>query len=325
MPLVETPETDDQVGWRPVNGDHNGSTLGEFDQQLWVVAGVTDVFHPANGLAIEGGLQSVESHDWSVAGQREAVTLMDRDREPQTDWEALPNPDGTYQSLQYEPWQPGSYGKGLTLPTGGAIAWKTNYPPNEDPAFAYMGSPHHGHMWTHMFPYYPNPGQTDPRGFYLIHPSGRVWTRGNQPHELPDPQDMERFLKVHPALHFTRTPGVRRASDQDVPEVAEQDPRLTTPLVNGQMVQLRYPDTGIQQGRSEAHGAGQETQLPAGLLGEVLGTDPSTGMVSVLYVGKPWEGNQEFEPFGATGEHWRSWLLHRPDVKRPGPAYRRQR
>lgn len=94
-------------------------------------------------------------------------------------------------------------------------------------------------------------------------------------------------------------------------------------FANGDRVQLRYNDTGTLVGRSEAHGAGQETPIKAGQLGEVLGTDPATGMVNVLYMGSPWDQNGPMMPYGATGWHFPSYLVPRPDVRAPGPAIRR--
>lgn len=96
-------------------------------------------------------------------------------------------------------------------------------------------------------------------------------------------------------------------------------------MKSGDLVQLRYPDTGILQGRSEAHGAGQQTDLQPGMVGEYMGTDPSTGMHSVLWMGKQWNKNKEMEPYGALGVHFDSYLIPRPDLRRPGPAVRRRR
>jgi hypothetical protein len=97
------------------------------------------------------------------------------------------------------------------------------------------------------------------------------------------------------------------------------------PLNNGDLVQLRYDDKGTLVGRSEEHGAGQDTAIGAGQVGEVLGTDPTTGMVNVLYMGSPWDKNGPMEPYGATAWHFPSYVVPRPDLKRPGPALRRSR
>lgn len=92
---------------------------------------------------------------------------------------------------------------------------------------------------------------------------------------------------------------------------------------NGDLVRLRYPDTGTLVGRSEAHGAGQSFNLAPGMVGEVLGVHPTTGMVNVLYMGKPFDTNGELMPFGATAWHFPSYLAPSTN-RRPGPAIRRR-
>jgi hypothetical protein len=101
------------------------------------------------------------------------------------------------------------------------------------------------------------------------------------------------------------------------------DPSDPPTYANGDLVRLRYPDTGTLVGRSEAHGAGQAFDLTPGMVGEVLGVHPTTGMVNVLYMGKPFDANRELEPFGATAWHFPSYLA--PSTNRPpGPAIRRR-
>ncbi len=84
-------------------------------------------------------------------------------------------------------------------------------------------------------------------------------------------------------------------------------------------MQLRYPDSATEVGRSEEHGAGEQTTMPAGSVGEVLGTHPS-GMVNVLWIGKQFDQNKQLMPFGAQGWHLPSYLIERPDLKHPGPT-----
>jgi hypothetical protein len=110
-----------------------------------------------------------------------------------------------------------------------------------------------------------------------------------------------------------------------VPQSPETGDNTNPTYKNGDIVQLRYPDTGTLVGRSEEHGAGQDFDLSPGMLGEVLGTHPSTGMHNVLWMGKPFDNNKEFEPYGAVGWHFPTYLIPRPDVKKPGPAIRRRR
>lgn len=109
--------------------------------------------------------------------------------------------------------------------------------------------------------------------------------------------------------------------EPDIPNPGTGD----TPLNNGDLVQLRYPDKGTQVGRSEAHGAGQPIDLTPGMVGEVRGVDPATGMVEVLYTGGPFRKNKKMEPFGATATHFPRYVIPRPDLRKPGPAIKRTR
>lgn len=100
---------------------------------------------------------------------------------------------------------------------------------------------------------------------------------------------------------------------------------MDQPFQNGDVVQLRHPDEGTLVGRSVEHGAGQKVPLPQGTPGEVLGTDPSTGLVNVLCMGKFFEQFGAMEPFGATVWSWPSDLIPRPDLRKPGPNVVRTR
>lgn len=100
---------------------------------------------------------------------------------------------------------------------------------------------------------------------------------------------------------------------------------VSADLVNGQMVSTKYDDWGTWVGRSEEHGAGATAKVPKGSPGEVLGTDPTTGMVNVLFM-NPATGVQEhgnFQPWGITAWFMPSELTLRPDIKPPGPAVKR--
>ena len=89
---------------------------------------------------------------------------------------------------------------------------------------------------------------------------------------------------------------------------------------NGDMVRLLKPDVGTLVGRSAEHGAGQDVTLPAGSVGEVLGVQG--GLVQVLFMGKQFDQNSFFEPYGATLWCWPSYLAPSPNTP-PGPAIRR--
>lgn len=57
---------------------------------------------------------------------------------------------------------------------------------------------------------------------------------------------------------------------------------------------LKVEGYGIAEGKSEAHGAGQYRAIPAGTIGEVLGEDPTTGWIEVLF---PLHESSYLEPY----------------------------
>lgn len=92
---------------------------------------------------------------------------------------------------------------------------------------------------------------------------------------------------------------------------------------NSDMVRLEEEEYGVAEGKSEAHGAGQYKAIPKGSIGEVLGQDPTTGWVDVMFVG-PQANAGPMEPY-----HIRAWiepsnLTPMPGIKKPGPAIRRR-
>jgi hypothetical protein len=98
-------------------------------------------------------------------------------------------------------------------------------------------------------------------------------------------------------------------------------------FVNGNIVSTKQDDHGIWVGKSEEHGAGSPAKIPAGSVGEVLGQDPVTGMVNVLFMNEALGVNEfgPLMPYGATAWFFPSQLAERPDIKRPGPAIKRRR
>jgi hypothetical protein len=85
-----------------------------------------------------------------------------------------------------------------------------------------------------------------------------------------------------------------------------------------------HEDQGTAMGRSDAHGSGTPQTIPANSIGEVLGQDPSTGLVDVMFTG-PANENGPMEPYYVRGWFWPSDLTPRPDIPKPGPAIRRRR
>lgn len=92
---------------------------------------------------------------------------------------------------------------------------------------------------------------------------------------------------------------------------------------NSDMVRLEKEEYGIMQGKSEEHGAGQYKLIPKNSIGEVLGQDPTTGWVDVLFAG-PQSDAGPMEPYAV-----RAWIepqsLTPSSVPKPGPAIRRRR
>jgi hypothetical protein len=97
-------------------------------------------------------------------------------------------------------------------------------------------------------------------------------------------------------------------------------------FINGNMVSTKHDDWGTWVGRSEDHGAGATVKIPASSPGEVLGSDPTTGMVQVLFMnqGLGVQEHGDLMPWGATAWFLPSELVERPDIPRPGPAVKRR-
>lgn len=94
-------------------------------------------------------------------------------------------------------------------------------------------------------------------------------------------------------------------------------------FVNGMMVSNKQEDVGTLVGRSPEHGAGNQTTIPQNSVGEVLGVDPTTGMVNVYFAGPQAEAGK-MEPHGIVGWFFPQELAVRTDIRAPGPAVRRR-
>jgi hypothetical protein len=134
----------------------------------------------------------------------------------------------------------------------------------------------------------------------------------------PDPATMPNPASV---------PGLRQPSPTNpVQYPGGTFSKVAAGLENGMIVATKYDDWGTWEGRSADHGAGQPAKIPRGSVGEVLGTDPTTGMVNVLFM-NPAIGVQEhgkMEPWGASAWFLPSEVYPRPDIKQPGPAIKRR-
>lgn len=96
-----------------------------------------------------------------------------------------------------------------------------------------------------------------------------------------------------------------------------------TGFTNGVIVSTNSDDWGEWQGRTRQ---GEKVHIPAGSPGEVLGTEPVTGMVNVLFMNKALgvQEHGEMQPWGATAWFFPSQLTLRPDIRPPGPAVKRR-
>lgn len=92
-------------------------------------------------------------------------------------------------------------------------------------------------------------------------------------------------------------------------------------FANGNMVQLKNSDYGIAEGKSEAHGSGEYREVKQNSIGEVMGQDPITGLVEVIY---PLHNSGPMEPYHVRMHHFPSEIIPRPDIARPGPFRRRR-
>lgn len=121
---------------------------------------------------------------------------------------------------------------------------------------------------------------------------------------------------------WDRVADISSGEDDTIPSV---DPPADFEWKNPNLVQLRYPDTATYVGRPESGLAGTQMDMKPGSVGEIRGIDPSTGMVEVLWMGKQFDEMGKLQPFGATGWHFKHYLIPRGDLKHPGPAIRRVR
>lgn len=90
---------------------------------------------------------------------------------------------------------------------------------------------------------------------------------------------------------------------------------------NSDMVRINVATMGIAEGKSKDHGAGQYREIKKNSIGEVLGQDPTTGWVDVIF---PLHKSGPMEPY-----HVRAWLdpsdlTPMPGVKKPGPFIKRR-
>lgn len=202
-------------------------------------------------------------------------------------------PEGTFSKIATKPqlgdpydYGVGGYGKGMEYEDGQVREWHTENWVTEG------GAPHHDDMNDEAPHAYPV-------RYWIIHPDGReeqTW-----PLERKDKDDDWYFGAAGDTFSRVATESTFQNSD---------------------IVRLEVEEYGVAQGRSEDHGAGQWKKIPKNSLGEVLGTDPTTGWVNCLFTG-PCKNNGPMEPHGVT-----AWIepqnLSASNTPKPGPAVRRR-
>lgn len=90
---------------------------------------------------------------------------------------------------------------------------------------------------------------------------------------------------------------------------------------NSDMVRINHEDDGIAEGKSEAHGAGQFRTIPKNSIGEVMGQDPTTGWVEVIFA---IHDTGPMEPYHVRCFLDPSSLTPMPGVAKPGPFITRR-
>jgi hypothetical protein len=152
------------------------------------------------------------------------------------------------------------------------------------------------------------------------------------PGQAPEPPDLLPPYQMNPATQPATNPVSVPGQKPQTPLNPVQYPGGTfssihtseQEFVNGMMVSNKQEDVGTLVGRSPEHGAGNQASIPQNSVGEVLGVDPTTGMVNVYFAGPQAEAGK-MEPHGIVGWFFPQELAVRGDVRAPGPAIQRRR
>lgn len=130
--------------------------------------------------------------------------------------------------------------------------------------------------------------------------------------------------QVNPASTPGGRPGPTPTNPLQYPGGTFSSVRSAGTYQNTEAVRLKRETVGQYVGRPESGMAGEEVTIPAGAVGEVLGTEGAGPyeMVNVLWMGKHFDDFGKLMPFGATFWCLASELIPAPG-KPPGPAIRR--
>ena len=172
----------------------------------------------------------------------------------------------------------------------------------------------------------PSPADVSPEPVPPMAPPGQA--------EILPPPPMEQQQPLPPPMPGMTPPGMEAPPNSvSVPGARPQTPfnpiqypggtysANETDFVGGEIIRIKNPAFGIAEGKSEAHGAGQYHEVPAGSTGEVIGQDPTTGWVDVIF---PLDESGPMEPF-----HVRCFLeqgeVTKTRIRQPGPFIQRRR
>jgi hypothetical protein len=120
-----------------------------------------------------------------------------------------------------------------------------------------------------------------------------IAVHGVQPQDLTVDPHHQREMKIggNSWIHPGPIPPERLQHQYDYERLSKT---ATQEFVAPSVARLKVEGYGIAEGKSEAHGAGQYRSIPAGTVGEVLGTDSSTGWIEVIF---PLKESSYLEPY----------------------------
>lgn len=124
----------------------------------------------------------------------------------------------------------------------------------------------------------------------------------------------EALSTIYPDLEAPKVPAKFLEGEKWGTKIAQEE------FVAPEIVRLKKDAYGLAEGKSEAHGAGQYQNVPANSTGEVMGQDPTTGWIEVIF---PLEGGP-MTPYHVRCFVNPSDLMH-TEQQPPGPFIKRKR
>lgn len=118
-------------------------------------------------------------------------------------------------------------------------------------------------------------------------------------------------------------PGARQPTPFNPIQNPSTYSKVAAEFNNSDMVRIEEDEWGVAVGKSDAHGNGRPTLIPKGSIGEVMGQDPTTGWVDVIFAGPQAEAGK-LEPYHVQAFLEPRQLTPMPNVKKPGPFVKRR-